>query len=30
MPGYPVLIQVEGHTMVGYGYNDTGNVHQYP
>jgi 6-pyruvoyl-tetrahydropterin synthase len=24
--GRPVLIQVEGHTMVGYGYSTTGNV----
>jgi hypothetical protein len=24
--GRPVLIQVEGHTMLGYGYNTTGNV----
>ena len=24
--GRPVLIQVEGHTMLGYGYNDTGTV----
>ena len=24
--GRPVLIQVQGHTMLGYGYNDTGSV----
>jgi hypothetical protein len=24
--GRPVLIQVEGHTMLGYGYNDTGST----
>jgi hypothetical protein len=24
--GHPVLIQVTNHTMVGYGYNDTGNT----
>jgi hypothetical protein len=24
--GYPVLIQVEGHTMLGYGYNTSGNL----
>ena len=24
--GRPVLIQVEGHTMLGYGYNDTGSI----
>jgi hypothetical protein len=24
--GNPVLIQVEGHTMLGYGYNDTGSL----
>jgi len=24
--GRPVLIQVEGHTMLGYGYDDTGNL----
>ncbi len=24
--GFPVLIQVNGHTMVGYGYDDTGNT----
>ena len=24
--GRPVLIQVEGHTMIGYGYDTTGNI----
>ena len=24
--GHPVLVQLEGHTMLGYGYNSTGNV----
>jgi hypothetical protein len=24
--GYPVLIQVQGHTMLGYGYNTSGNL----
>ena len=27
--GRPVLIQLEGHTMLGYGYNDTGQLSTY-